>query len=38
MANQEIELKLRVDPQHLARFRNSSAFADTQTRATNSES
>jgi len=33
MANQEIELKLRVDPQHLARFRNSSAFAGSQARA-----
>ncbi|EWY38466.1 hypothetical protein N825_13340 [Skermanella stibiiresistens SB22] len=27
MASQEIELKLRVDPQHLPRFRNSPAFA-----------
>jgi inorganic triphosphatase YgiF len=33
MAIKEIELKLRVDPQHLVRFRNSSAFADSQTRA-----
>jgi triphosphatase len=34
MTNQEIELKLRVDPQHLARFRNSSAFADSKARST----
>ncbi len=34
MANQEIELKLRVDPQDLARFRNSSAFAGTKASAT----
>jgi len=33
MANHEIELKLRVDPQHLARFRNSSAFAGAQASA-----
>ena len=37
MANQEIELKLRVDPQDLARFRNSSAFAGTQARATSQD-
>ncbi|GEO36128.1 inorganic triphosphatase [Skermanella aerolata] len=34
MANQEIELKLRIDPEHLARFRNASAFADSTKRAT----